>query len=627
MTLATQRQSALPIGLGIGLVVALLLAAVVWPLRPALPRAAQALDTFSLRLDDPRILRSADLAIVDSATPPGDDARWQPVQLPELWRAPERWQQGINGWYRFRIAGPAPAEPTSIYLWRFSMNAGVWFNGEFIGDGGSFDEPVARNWNRPLLFSVPKSLWRDGENVLMVRLRVYPGFGHMTPPALGPTALLKPDFEQRHFVQITLSEVATGMTLLALLTALVLWAIERSDPAHPYFIAFCLAWLVYATNTFVRELPVPARAWWWLVHSAVDLSYVALVLFYLRLHGQRRPRVERTLWAALLVTTSFYAFSSLPQLARWNPLLHGLMSLGTLWLLGWMLRRLIAQPTAEHFIYAAMLLVTLAGAIYDQLLNALLLPELWRQRFYVTHLVLPLVFVGFVAHLALRVVRGVQGVRAANESLEARVAAAGTQMAAAYDRERGLLAERSAGQERERIYRDLHDNLGARLLSLVYSARDERQAGLAREALAEMRGIIAASHVEGGALADLAAEWRLEAELRAEDTKLRVDWQVQGDAVLGARQRFQLECIVRELVSNALEHSGGDQLVVQWQVQDQRLQLNVSDNGHGLAAGRADGTGLQGVRARVADLGGTAMWTPVAPQGLRCRVDIPLSAP
>jgi hypothetical protein len=32
----------------------------------------------------------ADLAIVDAAVPPGPGTAWQPAQLPESWRSPER---------------------------------------------------------------------------------------------------------------------------------------------------------------------------------------------------------------------------------------------------------------------------------------------------------------------------------------------------------------------------------------------------------------------------------------------------------------------------------------------------------------------------------------------------------
>ena len=64
-------------------------------------------------------------------------------------------------------------------------------------------------------------------NELLVRLRVYPGFGYLMPPALGDTEGLRPDFERRMLMQITLSQAAAAITLLALAAAAVLWAVVR----------------------------------------------------------------------------------------------------------------------------------------------------------------------------------------------------------------------------------------------------------------------------------------------------------------------------------------------------------------------------------------------------------------
>lgn len=119
--------------------------------------------------------------------------------------------------------------PQAAYLWRFSMNGAVWFNGEELGRVGRFDEPVARHWNRPLLVELPRGLWRAAGdprgNGLLVRLLVYPGFGHLMPPALGDTEGLRPDFGRRMSMQITLSQAAAAITLLALAAAAALWAV------------------------------------------------------------------------------------------------------------------------------------------------------------------------------------------------------------------------------------------------------------------------------------------------------------------------------------------------------------------------------------------------------------------
>ena len=577
---------------------------------------------FELDLDDPRIYSRAELAIVDSATPPGPGATWLPVQLPETWRSPERWHQGDNGWYRFILPGGVPAEPQSVYLWRFSMNAAVYFNGEWIGDGGSFAEPVARNWNRPLIFRLPAATWRADRNELLVRLRVYPGFGHMTPVAVGPTALLQADHDRRYFAQISLSQVAAVLMALAVLSGLVLWSIDRRDTAYLWFAALSAAFLVYALNKFVQDIPISARAWWWLVHSAVDAATLFAALFAHRALGVRRPRVEGALAAVLALFVALYAFWELPQLARFNPLTHGVATIGTLYVGGWLLLQWRRRRTLEVGAYAVTMMALIVAGLYDQVLNSLLFPMLWREGFYVLSLVMPALLLGLMFQLGLRSVRAMRELRVANETLETRVASAGAEIEATYSRERRLLAERSAGQERERIYRDLHDNLGARLLSLVYGARDDRQRSLARDALSEMRTIVAASQVDAGELSDLAEEWRLEAELRCENAGQELAWSREGDLRLSGRQRYQLERIVRELLSNALEHGQGRRIEVGWQVADDRLELRVGDDGKGIPTGAAPA----GVMARVADLGGHARWEAKPGGGTDVLVSIPLAS-
>lgn len=429
----------------------------------AAPGSPQAIDTFSVGLDDPRLLWRADLAIVDSPTPPPADAAWQSVALPDLWRAPARWQQGVAGWYRFSLPAGLPSAPQAVYLWRFSMNAAVWFNGEELGRGGRFEEPVARHWNRPLLVELPRGLWRPAGdprgNELLVRLRVYPGFGHLMPPALGDTLGLRPDYERRLLMQVTLSEAAAAITLLALAAAFVLWTVARwglpvsaqdlggaaparpmaTDPVPLLFAGLCACWLLYAVNSFIRDLPMPAERWWPLVHSAVDVFQFLLALFFHRLLGERRPRLERLLGATALSCVLFYQSASLPDLARWNPLRHALMGCTLLYLLGWLSTRAWRRRDRAAAYYAVAVLAILVLAVHDQLLNALLLPDWWRSRTYLSHLAMPLLFLAFAGHLARRLARSAQ-------------------------------VERETRAERQRIWRDLHDHAGARHVQVRLSA-------------------------------------------------------------------------------------------------------------------------------------------------------------
>ena len=585
--------------------------------------AAERPERFSVDWNDPHLVTRGELAIVESETPPGAAAPWQAVTLPDLWRSPERVAQGREGWYRFALAAPTTGEPQAVYLWRFSMNAAVWFNGEKLGDGGAFAEPMARNWNRPLLFAIPAAAWRAQGNELMVRLRVYPGYGNLLPVVVGPARLLGPDHERRFFAQITASQVAATVMALMLMAGLVLWLLDRSDSTYLYFAGLSASLLVFAVFKFAREAPLPPRAMWWLVHSATDAAYFFLFAFLHRALGLRQPRVERALLAGLALFAALYALWTLPQLARYNALPHGLALATGLVLIGRLAWGVWRRPTLESAVLVGVAFLLLASAVYDQLLNSLLLPGLWRSGHFTLVLAMPMLLLGLLSQLAVRSVRATRGLRVANETLEARVRAAGAEIEATYARERQLLAERAVGRERERIYRDLHDNLGARLLGLVYGASDELQRAQARAALAEMRTLVAASQVEGALLADACEEWRVEAELRCEAAGQAVAWTCEargaGEVPLTARQRYQLGCIVRELVSNAIEHGGGTRIAVDWHAAGSRLVLAVQDNGHGIVAGQVPAS----VQARAQDLGGTAVWQAADGGGTRCVVAVP----
>jgi hypothetical protein len=115
----------------------------------SLALALAALIAWSPSLAAPVSLVSAESLHDNSDAPPPDAAAWTPQTFPDNWNQSRR---GIGGtvWYRFDYRIDDPALAYAVYLPRVSMNAAVYVNSLLIGTGGSFSEPVARNWNRPL---------------------------------------------------------------------------------------------------------------------------------------------------------------------------------------------------------------------------------------------------------------------------------------------------------------------------------------------------------------------------------------------------------------------------------------------------------------------------------------------
>jgi two-component system sensor histidine kinase DesK len=201
------------------------------------------------------------------------------------------------------------------------------------------------------------------------------------------------------------------------------------------------------------------------------------------------------------------------------------------------------------------------------------------------------------------------------------------------------LAEQALDHERFRVSRDLHDLLGHSLsavslkgdLAIRLLLRDPRAAqreiesltGLARTALRDMRAVARGEHdVALAAEAESAS-----AVLRAAGVNVSVTAQVPG---LSPALDTVLAWAVREGTTNVLRHSEAVSCAIcAWRA-DGLVRLEVVNDGAVPSpAGSASvgpGTGIAGLAARVAELGGTASGSYSAPGEFRLLVAIPEGA-
>jgi signal transduction histidine kinase len=191
--------------------------------------------------------------------------------------------------------------------------------------------------------------------------------------------------------------------------------------------------------------------------------------------------------------------------------------------------------------------------------------------------------------------------------------------AVAYDR----AVEQGRREERTRIAQDLHDDIGARLLTLMYKAQNPEIEEYIRHTLQDLktltRGLAAGNH----RLSHAAAEWKadLAQRLGATGCDLRWSFSCDRDNLMTVVQWSGLTRVLRELVNNIITHAQASQVEVLLQVERQQLLLLISDDGVGRAPQAwSHGLGLGGVRKRVKLLGGDVTWCERQPRGIRCEV-------
>jgi len=182
--------------------------------------------------------------------------------------------------------------------------------------------------------------------------------------------------------------------------------------------------------------------------------------------------------------------------------------------------------------------------------------------------------------------------------------------------------------ERTRLAQDLHDDIGARLLTLIVRARDPALADALRETLRDLKALTRGLSAPRVRLSEAAADWQADAAARLAEADITLDWRLDtgADAALDAVQWQALTRVLRELLSNAIAHAKPDVLRLRGALHDGWLSLVVEDNGNGRQPERwAAGLGLSGVRRRVRELGGTVQWQERVPCGIRCTLRVPLA--
>jgi signal transduction histidine kinase len=190
---------------------------------------------------------------------------------------------------------------------------------------------------------------------------------------------------------------------------------------------------------------------------------------------------------------------------------------------------------------------------------------------------------------------------------------------------------RGAREERARIAADLHDDVGARLLTSLHDDNLTEARATVRTAIGEMRGIVNELVGKTQSLSTLEADLRHETFTRLEAAGLAVHWPIalkmlentaepEDDPQVSYQVSRHLTSMLREALSNVIRHARATRADVRWSQNEGQLVVAIGDDGCGIAAGEVPastvgGNGLAGLRRRASLLGGSVTIRPRADGG------------
>ncbi|MBO9687870.1 sensor histidine kinase [Roseateles chitosanitabidus] len=522
----------------------------------------------------------------------------------------------------------------SLVITQSINGASVWLNGVWL-DGYAQSTPDARfMWFRPLVAELPRKLLRrDGPNIVTVEVSSWEPYFTLAPIYVGRSEEAGYVAETIDFLGVALAHASKAFCFLAGLFMIGVWLANRHDKVFALLGAAALTWALACTLSLWVYMPAAWRTLWlWTFYLSAGGLNVLLVQFILRYID--RPLTRRALVALFVVSAvaaTIWPFAG--QLLEWN------LDMFWIWALlpfqAWAVAQLALHVWRTRSGDGLLLLVTvlLAGLLILHDYNVLMqlipwpahdgpwnLTRLLTAPIYLTHLALPpLLIVMARVHLAKYRV-SVEHVREANRILAESLRRREMELAVSYDRQRDLERREAAQDERERIYNVLHDGIGSRLITTIFSLREGRvePQQLERNLLGMLQGvrdvISETDTTEHREIQDILFDYcmNLDSMLSAPDFQVEYDIAGGGEFVLLGERSKDLLRIVEESVANTLKYARASRLRISLTQEDTSLTLTVSDNGDAAANlasgirpafGTSTGHGLTNMRERAQAMG------------------------
>jgi len=238
-----------------------------------------------------------------------------------------------------------------------------------------------------------------------------------------------------------------------------------------------------------------------------------------------------------------------------------------------------------------------------------------------------LLMIGYL--MVTRFLAAVKQAEKLNQELENRVAKAQQKIAHDYEKILQLETEQASNHERERIYRNLHDDMGSKLLSLVYKADNKEVGDLAREAMNDLRSIVSKKPKNKHLLTETLEKWHKETLTRCLDAHFKCEWNQQGmekQCLLNTEHYQNMQSLQSEAISNIIKHSTGNCISISVKFRFNCLQIKIFDDGdYADLAHWKEGRGISSMQFRVKQMLGKIRWKALNNKGGEVRWIIPLS--
>ena len=546
---------------------------------------------------------------------------WQPAALPDDWA--KRNTQVDRAWYRATVVvEDRPEAVWAVYLPMVFHNAAVYVNGLWVGQGGSFDEPLSRHHNQPLLINFSSELLHPGENSIHIRMQTTVGKqGLLDRFYFGPAEKLQAAYDWKRLIRFEFIQWITAAMYFMSMIVFAFWLARRKDIVYALFSLELFLWATHNLNLFITNVPVSTRLWEAIILVTFVWTIVTMIFFNHSYVGYANKKIEKIILYFAFASTGllFLADVSSVHYVGYHILDTGICLLGI-----YAISHLIFVYYSEEknhktaqdaFLMLLVGMPILVSGLHDYLLLNNLINRL--DGLIVQYSVIPSIIL-FSWFMIRRFVRSINQAEEMTAVLEQRVREKQMTLESQYQELRISEQKRLLAEERERIMRDMHDGIGGQLVSIVAQLQDrsEEVFGNVRDkvqhSLTDLRLVIDSLDPVLSDLPTLLGMMRVRFAEQLSSANMELEWAVTDlpdCEAIGPGECLHIMRILQEAINNSAKHSGSPKLTLATGVlaaEHPQIYIDVIDYGRGLknsAGGNKAGRGIKNMHYRAEQLG------------------------
>jgi signal transduction histidine kinase len=531
-------------------------------------------------------------------------APWQDVRLPDPWarHAPPR--QGV-GYYRVTfdaLQDWSHSERLSLFIPRVGNRFSVQLNGHRLGASGDLAHRHEDHVNEPQHFLISNGALRSTGNVLLIEvhgeLARYAGLSEVW---LGPSQVIQPMYASRRAWQSGGALVIVGLALIIGVLALG-FGVAMGARVQILFGWAAVLWGIRNCYVLVISPPIP-HPWWGIV---MDLLYglsVVLLALSILLTLRTKSKISMVVLGMLVLSTLTL------------PVVHGLTGLTGFrryWLLSlligvaWVTIRVVWKwwhaRNFESNVLAASAVLALSLGLYDHLV--IVYGPSGYSQFALARFAFLFILLAMSALLMRRVWRSIEAAKRFRRRLQTRLARAATLLGKYHTEREKKRVQDAELSERLRLLREMHDGVGAHLVTMHSMLRNPQSSRKDLENELEQAGLALRDSL--GALNEGAQTWlfllvrlRESLESRLRHAGIGLIWQVEDLGELpmpGVMAQRHFRMLMGECVTNIIKHAQAQKVTLQAHRTPELGPLawvvRVSDDGQGMHTPKAVGHGM-----------------------------------